>query len=90
MNEHDYADLITSYASQGATFLAIWISIVSGYLIVAFLAGARLNGSQVTILNTFYLSVSLLVVFGFYGSFQTQVHYVNKLKLIAPDSPQAK
>lgn len=88
MNEKDYAELITSYATQGGTFFAIWVSIVSGYLIVAYLAGARLNRSQVAILNVFYLFVSLLVIFGFYGSFTVQAYYVEQLRSIAPHSPQ--
>ena len=88
MTEYDYAELISSYGSQGGTFFAIWITIVSGYLIVAFLAGGRLDRSQVTILNTFYIMVSILVVYGIYGSFTTQAYYAYQLKLIAPESPQ--
>lgn len=88
MTEHELATLISEYSSQGGTFFGIWVTIVSGYLITAFLAGERLNRSQVIILNTFYLWVSSMVIISFTGSFNTQAHYIELLKTIAPDSPQ--
>ncbi len=88
MTEQELAGLISNYSSQGGAFFALWITIVSGYLIAAYLAGDRLKRSQVFILNTFYVWVSSLVVVGFYGSFNTQAHYTRELKLMVPDSPQ--
>ncbi len=88
MTEQELATVISEYSSQGGTFYSVWITIVSGYLITAYLAGERLNKSQVVILNTFYLWVSTVVIIGFYGSFNTQAHYVLELKAIVPDSPQ--
>ena len=88
MTEQELAGLISDYSSQGGAFFALWITIVSGYLIVAYLAGSSLKRSQVFILNTFYVWVSSLVMVGFYGSFNTQAHYTRELKLMEPDSPQ--
>ena len=88
MTEQELAELISDYSSQGGAFFGLWITIVTGYLIAAYLAGDRLNRSQVFILNTFYVWVSSLVRVGFYGSFNTQAHYTRELKQMVPDSPQ--
>ena len=53
MTEQELAGLISNYSSQGGAFFALWITIVSGYLIAAYLSGDRLKRSQVFILNTF-------------------------------------
>lgn len=88
MSEQDLAGIISDYSSQGGSYFALWITIVSAYLIAAYMAGSRLKQSQVFILNTFYIWVSVLVIIGFYGSFNTQAHYTAELKALAPDSPQ--
>jgi hypothetical protein len=88
MTEYELADVITSYSVQGGTFFAIWITIVSAYAVVAYGVGASLTQSQVVWLNTLYLYTCLIMVFGIYGSFNTQVHYVTLLKELNPDSPQ--
>ena len=88
MTEQELAEIISDYSSQGGAFFGLWITVVSGYLIAAYLAGGQLKRSQVFILNTFYVWVCSLLIIGFYGSFNTQAHYTRELKQMVPDSPQ--
>ena len=42
MTEYELADTISSYAVQGGTFFTIWITIVSAYALVVYVAGKDL------------------------------------------------
>jgi len=88
MTEYEYAELITSYATQGGTFFTIWLTILSAYALVAFFAGEKLNFSQIVALNSLYIFSASLAIFVFSGSFRTLVYYIKQLKLLKPDSPQ--
>ena len=46
------------------TCITLLITLVSGYLVVAFVAGDRLNFQQVLIVNTVYLLMAMLVLYG--------------------------
>ena len=46
------------------TCLTLLISLISGYLVVAFVAGDRMTSSQVFIVNSVYLLMILLVLYG--------------------------
>lgn len=88
MTEYELADVITSYSIQGSTFFTIWLTAVSAYAVVAYRVGVKLTLSQVVWLNTLYLFACLTILFGIFGSFNTQSHYVTLLKELNPDSPQ--
>ena len=88
MTEYELVDAISSYATQGGTFFTIWLTILSAYAITAYVAGKDLSPAQVLWLNCLYLFTVSLAIYGFYGSFSSQVHYIGKLYEIAPDAPQ--
>ncbi len=46
------------------TCITLLITLVSGYLVVAFVAGYRLTFQQIVIVNTIYLSMTILVLYG--------------------------
>ncbi|MEP1469335.1 MAG: hypothetical protein ABJK25_00020 [Halieaceae bacterium] len=48
------------------TMSTVEITLLSGYIIVAYLAGKELERSQVVIVNTLYLLLSLFVLSGIY------------------------
>ena len=89
MTEYEYAELIAAYSSNAGTFFAIFLTLLSGYLIAAFVAGARLSRFQVTALNTVYVISISVMIYGTYGAGMVQVHYTNLLLAMSPDSPQA-
>ncbi len=57
MNEQDYITIYWEAQSMGVSALALYITIVSGYLIASFVAGARLTSLQASFV------ASLFVVF---------------------------
>ena len=61
MTEYEVADLTASVLSNFLTALTIFLSIVSAYVISAFLAGERLTKIQLSIVNLCFLfSVGIL------------------------------
>ena len=88
MTEYELADAITSYAVQGGTFFTIWLTILSAYALVAYVAGSDLDAFQIGWLNTLYLFATTLAIYGFHGSFRVQVYYINLIRQVNPSSPQ--
>lgn len=88
MTEYELVDAISAYATQGGTFFSFWLTILSAYAITAYVAGKDLSSMQILWLNCLYLFAVSLVIFGFEASWSSQVHYISKLKEIAPDAPQ--
>ncbi len=88
MTEYEYAELIATYSSNTGTFFATFLTVLSGYLIAAFVVGSRLSPIQVTILNTGYVVSVIISVWATYGAGMVQVHYTELLLATAPDSPQ--
>jgi hypothetical protein len=88
MTEYELADLVSSYSVQGVTCFSIWLSVVSAYAISAYAVGSKLTPFQISWLNTLYLTTSFLSIWGFRGSWRTQVYYIEVLKASYPGAPQ--
>ena len=89
MTEHQYADLIAAYSSNAGAFFAMYITILSGYLIAAFMTGSKLNLLQIAILNIGFVVTILVLTWGTYGAGMTQVYYTNLLLELDANAPQA-
>ena len=87
MTEYELVDVISSYATQGATFMTLWVTFVSAYAFVAYSVGKNLHPSQVLWLNSLYLFASSATIFGFTGSWKSVVHYIEQLNELNPNSP---
>ena len=88
MTEAELAEQVTNYGSQGLAAFTVWVSIVAGYLVAAYLAGGNLNRTQVSILNSVYLFVCALLMLAVFGSFRVQAFYATELRAVFPHSPQ--
>lgn len=88
MTEYEYADLIATYSANAGSFLAIYLTIISGYLITAFVAGRKLSPTQTAILSFGLVVASFITIWGTFGAGMTQVHYTHKLIALAADAPQ--
>lgn len=88
MTEYELADIIATYSSNTGSFFATYLTVLSGYLITAFVAGERLTIRQAIILNTGYIVATFVMIVAVYGAGSTQVHYTHKLLALAADSPQ--
>ena len=67
MTEAELIELSQAYWSHTISLLALYITLLSGYLVVAYLAGGKLSVFQVTIVNALYISLSGLVLFAIYA-----------------------
>ena len=82
MTEYELAELVAIYSSNGSGLFATYLTLISGYLITAFLAGARLNTLQVTILNVGFVFAAFIITFATFGALMTQVAYTMKLLVL--------
>ena len=85
MTEYELADLLASVSGDSLVFLPLMISLVSGYLIVAWLVGHKLERSQVALVNTLFLSINLLFGFAWAGRIRVAMSYQTELLLLNPD-----
>jgi len=88
MSEYEYADLISEYWGNAGAYFTLYVTVVSAYLIAAFLAGAKLTRSQNFILSFGFVVFTVLATWAFYGSGMTAVYYTEKLLSLEADSPQ--
>jgi hypothetical protein len=88
MTEYELADIISTYGVQGGTFFTIWLTILSAYALVSYVAGKDLTTFQVLWLNTLYLFASSLAIFAINTSSKSQVFYAKMIRELHPHSPQ--
>jgi len=83
MSEYELADLAASTMSNFLTSFTIFVSIVTAYVIAAFVAGERLSKIQVAIVNACFLiaggAIGLLSVL----AFQVFLRRVRKMAEVA-------
>ena len=51
--------------------------------------GKNLSSSQIAWLNTLYIFAACMTIIGFFGSWGTQIYYIEKIRELNPESPQA-
>ena len=87
MSEADLLQGVIGYTSSAGQYFTIWLTILSAYAVIAYLAGKDLTTFQVVWLNTLYLFGALLSILGFYGGYRSQIYYIDQLKELNPESP---
>ena len=74
MTESDWIETYGMVSSVQLANNGILITLISGYLVVAYLVGKQLTRTQVIIMNALYLISALLLVFGsFYHGLDAQI-----------------
>lgn len=84
MSEYELADLVRSISADSLVFLPMLLSVVSGYLVVAWVVGARLTLAQVSLVNTLFLSVVTMFCFGWVNRVQLALVYQSELLDLNP------
>jgi hypothetical protein len=69
MTEFETAELTFSLVGYGMTAMALYFTVVSGYLIVAYLVGEQLSKSQIIIVSSLFSVFAFSLVFGSYSFF---------------------
>lgn len=67
MSMYETLDLVYNLISYAVTTMAFYFSVISAYLVVAYLAGDELSKLQVIIVNTLFLAFSFSLVYGTYN-----------------------
>ena len=62
MTEYELADLTTSVMSNYIATYSVFLTIVSAYVIAAFVAGSRLSRAQVAFVTLCFLSVTSVTI----------------------------
>ena len=68
MTGSDWVEMYEMASSTSIASLALLISIMSGYLLVAYLVGERLTRFQVCVINTLYVMFAVTIVGGIFQS----------------------
>jgi hypothetical protein len=88
MSEAELAEQASNYGGQGIAIFTVWVSVLAGCLVTAYMAGRNLERDQVVLLNSMYLFVCALVIFAIFASFKVQAFYSEQLRENFPWSPQ--
>lgn len=68
MTPAEWFDAYTAASSNGLTTLALLLTIVSGYMVIAYLVGAGLTRTQVGIVNLVFIASTSTVLLANYGN----------------------
>lgn len=82
MTESELVDAATSYFSLGLSGLTLYISICSGYLLVAYFVGSTLTRAQIAIISTLYFVVAVVSTYGTFGWMNRAFGYIDALKAL--------
>ena len=84
MTEYELADLIATQTGNGTSVLALFLTVVSGYLIVSWLVGHRLSPPQAALINTLFVVFAGLCIFAWFTHFMSALSYQNELTVLNP------
>ena len=62
MTPYELADLSQSFFGNSLSAYAVFLTIVSGFLVTAYTVGTKLTGSQIRLLTTLFLLVTIFLI----------------------------
>ena len=84
MTEYELVDVLISYNTAAMSALALYLTTVSGYLIVAYLAGKNLTASQTVIVSVLFIVFALFFGYGAVGYLRRGLLMADELRTINP------
>lgn len=87
MSEAELIESMTEYFGLNADMLSIYLTVTSGYLIVAYLAGRNLTRSQLIIISGLYLVFAGATTYLAVGYGMRGIHYAEILRSQSPSTP---
>ena len=66
MTEYEISELLYSIIDSMATLFSAYLTIISGYLIIAYLVGARLEKVQVVIINSLFIAITAIQLYSMF------------------------
>jgi hypothetical protein len=84
MTEYELSDLIATQTGNGTAILSLFVTVVSGYLIVSWLVGQRLSPPQAALINMLFVFFSGLCIFAWFARFMSALSYQSELAALNP------
>ena len=88
MTEYELNDLLLTQQSGINTTLGLYLTLVSGYLIAAFLAGKKLDRGQVWMISVMFAVAASIQVAVIFNRFTDIIRLSTELGLIAENPPE--
>ena len=85
MTEYELVDALGTYASAMQAWAATYISVLSAYCVVAYMAGKNLSTSQAMIIGTGFVFFAFMCAANFYGISNRTIEFAAELKQLRPD-----
>jgi hypothetical protein len=85
MTEYELADLLGSITGDTLVFIPLVISLVSGYMVVAWLVGKQLTRAQVVLINSLYIAFFVLLAFSWTKRVLVAMSYQSELMAMNPN-----
>jgi hypothetical protein len=82
MTESELVEASSSYFDLSIQVLSFYMTVTSGYLIVAFLAGAKLTRPQMSIISTLYIFMTVVGTYAAFAWMSRGTQYVLKLEAL--------
>ncbi len=76
MTEYEAVTLAQSLLSNASNMYVIFLSFLSGYLLVAHLAGETLTRSQLLLITALYIPTMMYTLYGWHAFTQLGAHYM--------------
>ena len=86
MTEFELVESIGIFLSNALSSISVYLTLVSAYLVAAFIAGSRLSRSQVIIVNTLFVTGALIFTYSTVGMLLRQSYFAAKLAEIETDT----
>jgi hypothetical protein len=88
MSEYELADILVSVSGDTLVFIPLFISIFSGYLVVAWIVGEELTRAQVSLVNTLFCAFVLLLLVAWAKRILVVLSYQADLITMNPSRPE--
>jgi hypothetical protein len=89
MTEAELHEIAALFSTGAMTALSIYLSVISAFLVVAFVVGSKLTRSQLIIVSTLFVLGALFFTYGTAGFFIRQIPIVERLAALHPDQHYA-
>lgn len=86
MSEYELVESVGIYISNSIGSISVYLTIVSAYLVAAFIAGDRLTGRQVIIVNTLFIAGAGIFTYTTVGLLLRQRYFVIELAQLQSDT----
>jgi hypothetical protein len=85
MTEYELVDLLYSSTGNATPMIMGLMTSVTGYLVLTWFTGDKLNKSQAMMVSTLFVLFSSLFIFAWAARFQASLMWQNELNAINPD-----